>query len=324
VDIGCGMCAIPLTTDAAKLRAEAVRIKGNIRRDVPIGFSHNREETVWEAGRKLARTNVVQALIDDGCFKQIGSLGGGNHFIEIGIDAANQPWIIIHSGSRNVGKRVADHYVAVAHPEGKVKDGHDGLRVDSPEGQDYLTDMAFALEFALANRYEIVRRVANVITRYAGGEAIWDRLINRNHNHAEEKDGLWVHRKGATHAEQGMFGVIPGNMRDGAFIVKGRGNPNSLWSSSHGAGRILARGAAKRTLNLDDFKKSMEGIVADVCEATLDESPDAYKPIFDVMAAQSDLVEIVAHVRPVINVKDDTPKRDKKNKKAAGGTAECE
>jgi tRNA-splicing ligase RtcB len=146
------------------------------------------------------------------------------------------------------------------------------------------------------------------MTSFCVGSFEWDKLINRNHNHAElrnhpEFGDVWVHRKGATHADEGMMGVIPGNMLDGSFIVKGKGNINSLWSSSHGAGRILGRKKAKEVLKLEDFEEVMEGILADVDEKRLDESPFAYKNIFTVMEEQKDLVEIVAHVKPIFNVK---------------------
>jgi tRNA-splicing ligase RtcB len=134
-------------------------------------------------------------------------------------------------------------------------------------------------------------------------ELDFSELINRNHNHAVERDGLWVHRKGATHAEEGMMGVIPGNMRDGSFIVRGKGNPDSLYSSSHGAGRVLGRKEAKRRLVVAEFVETMQGIQALVEESALDESPAAYKDIFEVMRLQSDLVGVVAHVRPMVNIK---------------------
>ncbi|MCK5021182.1 MAG: RtcB family protein, partial [Candidatus Peribacteraceae bacterium] len=129
-------------------------------------------------------------------------------------------------------------------------------------------------------------------------------IINRNHNHAESKDGVhWIHRKGATHAEDGMMGVIPGNMRDGSFIVRGKGNEDSLCSSSHGAGRVMGRRKAKETLNPDEFKETMRGITAPTDLNRLDESPFAYKDIFDVMKHQADLVDVIAHERPLIVIK---------------------
>lgn len=145
------------------------------------------------------------------------------------------------------------------------------------EGRDYILDLAFCLEFALANR------VVREIQRYCPGAADWQQLINHNHNHAELKDGLWIHRKGATHVKKGMLGVIPGNMRDGSFIVEGKGNLDALCSSSYGAGRVLGRNAAKQQLKLREFIASMTGIVAKVDQHTLDEAPLAYNDIFAVM-----------------------------------------
>lgn len=301
-DIGCGLCAIPMDTDVDAVRKNAKAIFDNIYRDVPTGFAHNQHpaEGVELPGEY---TGVVKAQLDAGALRQIGSLGSGNHFIEIGADEGGTVWIILHSGSRNIGHKVCSHYMKAACGEDKPKEGHFGLRVDSDLGRGYLSDMNFCLEFALANRLEIASRVAAIISRYAGGAADWDGLINRNHNHATLRDGLWIHRKGATHAEEGMMGVIPGNMRDGSFIVRGKGNPDALWSSSHGAGRVMGRKQAERELSLSDFEATMAGITAKVGQSTLDEAPLAYKSIFDVMAQQSDLVEVVAHVRPIINIK---------------------
>lgn len=191
----------------------------------------------------------------------------------------------------------------LASGDGKAREGHFGFDVETKDGKDYITDLDFCLEFALANRMNMIYRVIDVVDRYCEGVAIGSSLINRNHNHAELKDGLWIHRKGATHADAGMMGVIPGNMKDGSFIVRGLGNPDSLWSSSHGAGRVMGRKEAKRVLNMDDFEKSMKGITALVNKDTLDESIFAYKDIYDVMRLQAGLVEVVAHPRPIINIK---------------------
>ncbi len=154
------------------------------------------------------------------------------------------------------------------------------------------------------NRYRIIRDTVAAISKYASGEAYCEAVINRNHNHAEmDSQGRVVHRKGATHAAQGMLGVIPGNMRDGSFIVEGQGNEDSLCSSSHGAGRVLGRRKAKETLCLEEFITEMSGITARVAEKTLDEAPGAYKNIFEVMAQQSELVKVLHQVKPIINVK---------------------
>ena len=191
----------------------------------------------------------------------------------------------------------------LASKSNKAREGHYPLHVDSNEGKDYIMDLNFCLEFALENRKSMVKRAIEVIKKTCLGDIIEDSLINRNHNHAQFKDGLWIHRKGATHAEYGMMGVIPGNMRDGSFIVKGKGNPDSLCSSSHGAGRVLSRKEAKATLTLDVFEDTMSHIKAKVTEGTLDESPHAYKNIFDVMELQKDLVEVITLVKPLINIK---------------------
>jgi tRNA-splicing ligase RtcB len=192
----------------------------------------------------------------------------------------------------------------VASGSTKAKEGHYPLDVESEEGKSYINDMGWALNYALENRRLMMLNVRlaieDVLQRKVGNAAV---LINRNHNHAELRDGLWIHRKGATHAEAGMLGVIPGNMRDGSFIVRGKGNPDSLYSSSHGAGRVLGRKAAKAQLDVEAFREQMKGIVGMVGASTLDEAPGAYKDIYQVMSEQSDLVDIVVHVKPILNVK---------------------
>jgi tRNA-splicing ligase RtcB len=184
-------------------------------------------------------------------------------------------------------------------------EGHYSLNSGSGAGKDYLTDLAFCLEYALENRRGMVTRVEKAMGAQCEGKVVWESLINRNHNHAEFKDGMWIHRKGATHAEKGMKGVIPGNMRDGSFIVRGMGNPEALYSSSHGAGRVLSRAQAKAKLDMVTFRQQMEdrGIQARVNSSTLDESALAYKDIFEVMAMQRDLLEVLHHIKPIINIK---------------------
>jgi len=233
----------------------------------------------------------------------MGTLGGGNHFIEIGYDENDKIWVTIHSGSRGVGHGIATNYMRLASGDGKVREGHCPLRTDSDDGRGYINDMNWALTYALRNRTEMLRKVIAVLFQFCGGSADWVSLINRNHNHAELKNGQWIHRKGATHAEDGMMGVIPGNMRDGSFVVRGKGNPDALWSSSHGAGRVLGRRKAKETLTMGTFTELMDGVTARVTEDTLDESPLAYKSIYEVMRLQDKLVDVVAHVRPIINIK---------------------
>lgn len=313
-DIGCGMCAVPTTFKAEDVRANAKVIFDQIYRDVPTGFSHNERPNDW-CYRGEKSDFVSKEIIKKGKpEQQIGTLGGGNHFIEIGEADDGVIWIIIHSGSRNVGHKIATHYMKLASGDGKAREGHFGLRVDTDQGRDYINDLDFGLQFALDNRLLMMARIEHAMKRYIDGNCEFLKLINRNHNHAElrnETDAkgyttgrmVWIHRKGATHAEEGMMGVIPGNMRDGSFIVQGKGNPDSLYSSSHGAGRVLSRTQAKELLILDEFKATMEGVTARVKPDTIDESPFAYKNIFTVMAEQSDLVDVIHHVKPIINVK---------------------
>jgi len=297
---------------------------------IPTGFNKNDKKSKWPAYKDTAATPfMVEMFNDKGGFRQLCTLGGGNHFIEIGYDENDDVWIIIHSGSRNVGHSSATHYMKAASGVGKAREGHYALDVNSQDGKDYITDLNFCLEFALENRRQMAARVIGVIGKILPKAlsvklATWlirknDKLIiNSNHNHADLKDGEWIHRKGATHAEVGMLGVIPGNMEDGSFIVRGKGNPDSLCSSSHGAGRLMGRREAKEgkrdeitgavireRLSMSAFRNRMKrsDIVAKVEKGTLDESKLAYKDPFKVMEAQSDLVHVMHHVKPLINIK---------------------
>jgi tRNA-splicing ligase RtcB len=305
-DIGCGMLAVKTSFEIDAVRSHAKGIFDRIYRNVPTGFAHNKRDDPWAAGEALPRSAALQAMLDRKGMADLHSLGGGNHFIELGGDESAGMWIVIHSGSRNLGHSVATHYMKLAAGDGRAREGHYALREDSQEGRNYIEDLAFCLEYALENRMGMVSRIeAAVQGEIRTGKVLWETAINRNHNHAEKNDGLWIHRKGATHAEKGMMGVIPGNMRDGSFIVRGKGNEAALCSSSHGAGRVMGRAEAKRTLDMSTFRKEMEdrGIQARIENATLDEAASAYKDIFSVMAMQRDLVDVVHHIKPMINIK---------------------
>ena len=305
-DIGCGMSALPLSCNVQTVKQKADEIFNRIYRDVPVGFNKHGSKQRWDGHKELlAKTTdgMQKRFVDKLGLQQIGTLGGGNHFIEIGADENEDCWIIIHSGSRGVGHATATNYMKLASPTGKASEGHFGFKVDSPDGLDYIKDLAFCLEFALQNRKLMIQKVANILMKLCKGKDDWSRFVNRNHNHAELVGDRWIHRKGATHAENGMMGVIPGNMRDGSFIVRGKGNPDSMCSSSHGAGRVLGRKKAKELLDIDEFKSTMSKVKAKVENSTLDESPMAYKDIFEVMDLQKDLVEVVCHVKPMINIK---------------------
>jgi tRNA-splicing ligase RtcB len=302
-DIGCGMCAVRTSYYLPEVRKNADLIYQAIIDRIPVGF-HHRSAPIADIsydGITSAMDNIIKEK-NGAC--QLGTLGGGNHFIEIGYGKDNTVYIIIHSGSRGVGHGCASHYMRLASPTGKASEGHYGFSIDSQEGKDYIQDMNWCLSFALHNRMLMIEQIGVALSGIIEGNIDWDSMINRNHNHAESKDGVhWIHRKGATHAEKGMRGVIPGNMRDGSFIVVGKGNEDAICSSSHGAGRVLGRKKAKEILSLDDFRETMKGVVANVSNSTLDESPFAYKNIFEVMDNQKDLVDVIDHVKPIINIK---------------------
>ena len=281
-----------------------MEIREEIFKEVPVGFGKNDqkqadEAKVYQQRISLPYSKEVQEIVDYGPFA-LGTLGGGNHFIELGVSLKNQVWLIIHTGSRSVGHGIGSYYMKKAAGEGKPE-SLCSLESESPEGQNYIKDMNFALEWDKVNRSLIMYRVKKALESVVGPVNPTGMLINRNHNHAELKEGLWIHRKGATHAEEGMRGVIPGNMRDGCFIVKGKGSPDSLSSSSHGAGRVMSRSKAKKMVSFEDFKETMKDIPgATVRESTIDESPFAYKDIWEVMRLQEDLVEIEEYIKPVV------------------------
>lgn len=305
-DQGCGVCALLTTFMKDQIMSASNNIFKEIYEAVPTGFNWNKKRVSFDVTRNLEKlpiTNISKKNYNDRGIYQIGTLGGGNHFIEIAYDEQDRIWIVIHSGSRNFGHSIATHYMKLASGVNKAKEGYYIFDVGSVEGTHFIDDLNYALEYALLNRAVMIQRVEKVIKRHSKGHGDWDSLINRNHNHAELKNGLWIHRKGATHAEKDMMGVIPGNMRDGSFIIKGKGNPESLYSSSHGAGRVMSRKKAKETITMPDFKKQMVNIKAKVDDSTKDESPSAYKDIFDVMDKQKDLVDVIHHIKPLINIK---------------------
>lgn len=299
-DIGCGMCALQTSFRKHEVEEFKDEIFNDIYKKIPVGFKRHQEKQK-EFETDSIPSDFLKEIFDINGLNQIGTLGGGNHFIEIGFDEDDFVWIIIHSGSRNLGHKTATNYMKIA-GGGKCREGHYPLSVDSEDGQNYIKDLAYCLDFALESRKRMIFNVFDILHSYFNGGVVGE-FINRNHNHAEFSHDMWIHRKGATHAENGMKGVIPGNMRDGSFIVSGKGNPDSLWSSSHGAGRVLSRRQAKELVNLEDFKSEMVSVKAKVDLETLDESPFAYKNIFDVMNQQKELVQVLNHIRPIINVK---------------------
>jgi len=304
-DIGCGLCAQELGVEAGAVRGAAREIFEAVYAAVPVGFAMHPADQPSQLDPADLSDVGREAFQRRGGFRALGTLGSGNHFIEIGEDERGTAWVVIHSGSRGIGHGIATEFMCLASGSTKPREGHFGLVVGTDLGDAYLGDLHWCLRYALENREHMLRAVRRVVLQVLGrSEAHFDpHLINRNHNHAELKDGQWIHRKGATHAEDGMWGVIPGNMRDGSFIVRGLGKPEALWSSSHGAGRVMGRKQARRQLELAEFQRTMVGITAKINKGTLDESPMAYKSIDEVMALQRDLVEVVHRVHPIVNIK---------------------
>ena len=363
-DIGCGMCAYKTDFHRGDVEAHAEIIYNHIIDRIPLGFKRHKNHQPMKMDMPL--TAFAEHILDASGRMQLGTLGGGNHFIEVGYGSDDKAWIVIHSGSRGFGHKIASHYMLQAYLLGNPKesklekivedfiernkkfkehnpDGFEkslkkftlkqtaelnkktkldnlpgiwGLDVDSELGRGYIKDQNFALAFALENRKKMIEVVHDILNQtidksYTFEYEDEEKFINRNHNHAEfdANRGEWIHRKGATHAEKGMSGVIPGNMRDGSFIVKGKGDKNALFSSSHGAGRVMSRTKAKKNISIEEFEETMKGITGTVDENTLDESPFAYKDIFEVMKLQDDLVDVVEHIKVLINVKDNSKMR---------------
>jgi tRNA-splicing ligase RtcB len=328
VDIGCGLHAIqtgiphdPEQMDQRFWREWA----GLTAREVPTGFSsHKTAQPLGPLDRKLRATPLQPLLAKKGAF-QLGTLGGGNHFLEAQIDEHNQIWLMVHSGSRHTGLQIANHYnrVAIESTERRgLAVGKDlaSLPLNDPLGQDYIEDMTWASDFALANRERMGRMLLRSLHRMMeerritnGGDGS-ERIINIHHNFVrlEEHFGLsmMVHRKGATSARKGQYGVIPGSMGTRSYIVRGLGNPESFMSCSHGAGRVMGRNAARKAITSEVFAASLAGTHSRASMSYVDEAPGAYKDIDIVIERQRDLIEVMHTLQPVMTVKGDSRARE--------------
>ncbi len=327
VDIGCGMIAVETDIASEKLSEMSFRrsIHSRLKQRIPVGdgVSH-REAQKWEGFESyLDNYGQVANFANSLDRKNLGTLGGGNHFIEIQRSDSGFVWLMIHSGSRNLGKRVADVYQQKAQQFTTRR----GIKLPDPDlaflsiqedsGQDYLRDMLFALQYALENRRRMMAVFKETMAEFLP-EVNFLREINIHHNYAalEEHFGekLYIHRKGATSAKLDEIGIIPGSMGTASYIVRGLGNPESFMSCSHGAGRKMSRNAASSELSVQECDAAMEGIV---CERwrpyrkfgrakghlDLSEAPQAYKPIEEVIEAQKDLVEPIVRLMPMAVLK---------------------
>ena len=335
VDIGCGMCAVK--TKLSEIDTEKLKsILGIIRKEIPVGFGHHKEEqdenlmpgcgSVGRAGGLEPSGRRFESCRPDEfpvvereykkALKQIGTLGGGNHFIEIQKGSDGFIWIMIHSGSRNFGLQIANYYNDVAkklnlkwHSVVDPKQDLAFLPLDSEEGKAYMREMQYAVDFALANRKLMMD---NIIKIFAGfyGTFLHEPMINIAHNYARIEnhfgENVIIHRKGATLADENTIGIIPGSQGTKSYIVKGKGNKDSFNSCSHGAGRKMGRKDAERKLNLEEEIKFLDeqGILHGIRGIhDLDEASGAYKDIKTVMENQSDLVEILVELQPLAVIK---------------------
>ena len=320
VDIGCGMCAVKTNWSVDDITAEVLRkqIMRGIRKRIPLGKDHHKErqdERYLPQGHDIDSLHVVKAQ-HISAQRQIGTLGGGNHFIELQRDEDGMLWIMIHSGSRNLGKQVGDHYNKLATMLNER--WHSSVTADlrlaflplrTQEFNDYWAEMQYCVDFALCNRRLMMERIQEVLADALAGIE-FEPMINIAHNYAawEHHFGknVIVHRKGATLAREGVVGIIPGSQGTASYIVEGLGNPESFNSCSHGAGRLMSRTAAVNTLSLEDEVKRLDdqGIVHAIrSKHDLEEAAGAYKDIDQVIAFETDLVKVTTKLLPVAVIK---------------------
>jgi tRNA-splicing ligase RtcB len=322
VDIGCGMAAVRTQYHRDDLVGDLRRLRTSIEEAVPLSAgSYNSRLT------ESARRRVDQLTGEAGTARfdplryaknwalQVGTLGSGNHFIEVCHDESGAVWLFLHSGSRGIGNKIATHHIQVA------RQLMEHRRIDLPdrdlayleEGSDefdaYLRELRWAQNFALINRDEMMDRVIACFAEFVGGPVEQRDRVQCHHNYTEREthygEQVWLSRKGAINAARGVPGLIPGSMGDASYVVVGKGNPAALNSSPHGAGRAYSRTAARKAFTREQLRKAMKGIEFRDTDAFLDEIPQAYKPIDVVMRDAEELVSIRHTLRQMVNVKGD-------------------
>jgi tRNA-splicing ligase RtcB (3'-phosphate/5'-hydroxy nucleic acid ligase) len=317
VDIGCGMMAVKTPFKSGILDGKLKELRLAIEEAIPVGFHDYRDPvdesddwSGWEHFNELHRgvhDRKAKAM------KQLGTLGGGNHFIEVCLDTENFVWLMLHSGSRNIGKDLADRHISTAKSLWKLSElpAPDPAYFihGTPEFAAYWEDLKWAQGYAMKNREIMMSRLLKVFNKiFNHREAFTPEIaVNCHHNYVALEDHygekVFVTRKGAINADKGVFGIIPGSMGAKSFIVKGRGLAESFNSCSHGAGRKMSRSAAKRHFTSADLVKQTAGVECRKDHGVLDEIPGAYKSIEAVMKNQKDLVEVVAEIKQVVCVK---------------------
>lgn len=327
-DIGCGMVAVPFPElKASSLTTKAkLKIQSRIKRTIPTSF--NVHDEPLEEAAEWFRSHCEDRSISDWLREkiqelplanQLGTLGGGNHFIEVLRDEHDRVWAMIHSGSRRIGKETCDRYDRLAKEQmlsnsQPVVGGLHYLLLESRTAQEYLSDMTWCQRYAHENRRLMLDLLCKAVREFTDASPDLAQTVNIHHNYAQEEtvpspedptltNKVWVTRKGATSAREGELGIIPGSMGTGSFIVRGKGNAASWSSCSHGAGRTMSRTKAKKAISQKEFEAAVEGIICDRSEDLRDEAPQAYKDLSVVMANQADLIDVVHRLLPIINVK---------------------
>ncbi len=321
VDIGCGMAAVRTSLDADRLPDNLKKVRARIEDAIPVGFDAH-DAPAWgaadattsaEAKGLMDRFGELTPDVQRNTVKaarQLGTLGGGNHFIELCLDTEARVWLMLHSGSRNIGKELAEIHMARA----RRLEHNQALRdrdlavflAGTPEMAAYRHDLYWAQEYARVNRAIMLALYQDVLRGFWPGIA-FDDAVSCHHNYVAEEthfgETLFVTRKGAIRAGLGEMGIIPGSMGTKSYLVRGRGNPQAFESASHGAGRRMSRGKAKAKFTVADLRAQTAGVECRKDAGVLDEIPGAYKSIDEVMAAQEDLVDIVAELKQVLCVK---------------------
>lgn len=329
VDIGCGMNAVRTSLKAEHLPDSLRSIRGAIEAAVPTGFNqHAASKMRGSALQRTARAmddrlDVIvgkhpglmkmQRRFNETWMCQLGTLGGGNHFIELCLDEAGQVWVMLHSGSRGIGNVMGRYFIAAARKDMQRHHIHlpDRDLAYFTEGSvwfdDYVEAVSWAQDYAMTNRSRMLQAVLEVLKQQLPPFSLEDKAINCHHNYVQQEthfgEKLFITRKGAISARQGELGIIPGSMGSKSYIVRGLGNPQSFCSCSHGAGRRMSRSAAKRRFNRFDLEEQTAGVECRKDGGVVDEIPAAYKDIDQVMENQRDLVEVVHTLKQVVCVK---------------------
>ena len=321
VDIGCGMIAVRTQFTAGDVAGRPLDVlHQQISRSIPLSAGGRNQKIRAGAEPRIAELRETpgagQADAEARQWpQQLGTLGSGNHFIELSLDEAGRVWLFLHSGSRGVGNRLAQKHIKVAREQCarrhiELPDRDLAYLVEGePEFDRYIEALRWAQRFAYLNREEMMDRCVDQLGRFLGAEVERAETINCHHNYTERETHfgreVWLSRKGAISAREGQLGLIPGSMGAASYVVVGKGNVPSLMSSPHGAGRNFSRTAARKRFTRQDLDARMAGIAWGHSDAFLDEHPDAYKPIDQVMADAADLVEVRHTLRQIVNVKGD-------------------